>query len=737
MIEQLPPQFLNYFLTPKADGSGFEKIPCNAEGVAIDAHNPVNWRTHAQAVAAGRPVAFSLTDACGWFFLDLDKCDDGAGGWKPEAAALFTGFSGAYGEVSSSGRGLHIMGRCDPARLADRRRKWDGWLECYTGGRFVAFGSGGWQPIGGVATGADMTDRLLAVVPQKIQLGDLPDGVDPTYTGPADDAALLALAMKSGGAGAMFAMKASFKDLWEAKPEVLSRFYAGSAVGEFDHSAADSALLSHLAFWTGKDLPRMDRLFRQSGLMRDKYATRADYRQDSIGNAARLCRKVYDQPPPSVPAVASGERPHEVYLTIVEMLDHFKGCVYVGDIHRIMTPGGKMLKSEQFNASYGGHMFQMQPDGTKPTAKAFEAFTENRAHIFPKVGSTTFDPRVPGGTIIGDAVNIYYPADVDMKPGDVSPYTNLLAKLLPDPHDRAILINYMAAVVQYPGVKFQWAPVLQGCEGNGKTLVFSAVAYAVGQQYTHSPKANKLGAQFNAYLEAKLFILVEEVHMRGRADILDALKTLITNIDLEVEGKGNDQRMIKFYGNWGFCTNYRDAIMKSRGDRRYSIFFTAQQDVDHLARDGMTGDYFPALYAWLRTGGGYAAVAHWLKHFPIDPALNPAGSCHRAPKTSSTAAAIAAATGSIEREVLEACEDGTKGFRGGWVSAWALDQLLREKHIKIGRARVEEMMAELGFKVWGRAPRPMMQEEGKQPMIYCRTAGGTFEDYLRAQSYFG
>ncbi len=742
MIEQLPAQFLNYFLVPKPDGSGNDKIPCSPSGVAVDAHDPRNWLTYQAAVATGRPVAFSLTDACGWFFFDLDKCSDGQGGWKPEAAAIFTSFAGAYGEVSSSGHGLHIMGRCDPARLADRRRKWDGWLECYTGGRFVAFGGTGWQPIGGVATNTDMTERLLAVVPAKPILGDLAEGVDPSYTGPADDAALLMMALRSGSAGAAFNMKASFKDLWEAKPEVMCRFYPGASPTEFDHSVADAALMAHLAFWTGKDLPRMDRLFRQSGLMRDKYATRDDYRTDTATNAARLCRKVYDQPPPPPPAAgtagpAAGATRHEVYLTISEMLSHFAGCVYVRDLHKIIIPGGKALKPEQFNASFGGHMFQMQPDGTKPTAKAFEAFTENRAHTFPKVSEPTFDPQQPGGTIIGDAVNTYYPPNVDMTPGDVSPFLVLLEKLLPDARDRAILTNYMAAVVQHPGVKFQWAPVLQGCEGNGKTLVFSTVSYAVGEQYTHSPKADQLTEKFNGYIEGKVFILVEEVHMRGRMEVLDALKPLVTNIRMEIRGMAQEKRMAKNLANWGFCTNYKDAVMKSRGDRRYSVFFTAQQDVDHLTRDGMDGDYFPDMYRWLREEGGHAAVAHWLKTFPIDPALNPAGSCHRAPKTSSTAAAIAAATGSIEREVLEACDDHTVGFRGGWVSAWALDKLLREKHLKIGRARVEEMMTELGFKVWGRAPRPILQEESKCPTIYCRVPGGSFEDYMKAQAYFG
>lgn len=729
----LPNQFLNYLLVPRADGSGKnDKFPCAPSGMVVDAHDRRNWLTYEQAKATGRPIAFVLTDDIGWFFLDLDNCRDETGGWTPKAVDLFMRFPGAWGEMSSSGKGLHVMGRCNPALLADRKRRWDGWLECYTGGRFIAFGDTGWSRIGGVEADYDWTQVLLSIVPQKLELGPLPEGVDPSYTGPADDADLLARAIASGSAGAAFGLRVAFRDLWEANAEVLSKFYPGSKPGEFDHSAADQALLTHLAFWTGKDMPRMDRLFRQSKLMRPKYEEREDYRRETIGNAARLCSKVYDNPRP----VASAAAGHEVYLTTAEMQDHFKGCVYVRDVHRVLVPGGSLLKPEQFNATYGGHQFQMQADGTKPSTKAFEAFTENRAYRFPKANRTIFNPALPPGEIIGDGVNIYYPADVAMTPGDVSPFTGLIAKLLPDERDRMILLSYMAACVQHIGSKFQWAPVLQGCEGNGKTLVFSTVAYAVGRKFTHSPKAEQLANQFNGYLQGKLFILVEEVHMRGRAEMLDILKPLVTNLEVEIEDKGVDKRMIENRANWAFCTNFQDAILKSRNDRRYAIFYTAQQKVEDLVRDGMTGDYFPAIYRWLREEGGYAKVAHYLKTFPIPSELNPATNCHRAPETSSTTAAITAASGQVEREIMEACEDNTRGFKDGWISAWALDRLMRDRHLKISRFKLAEVVTELGFVEWGRAPRPIFEEEGKRPVLYSRSGRArSFEEYLRCQGY--
>lgn len=736
----LPDQFLVYMLVPKATG-GNDKIPVDHQGRAINAHSPANWTDRATAEAAAERlganygVAFDLTADDPWFFLDLDKCYDTASGqWKPEAVAIFQSFKGAWGEVSSSGTGLHVMGLCRPAELAHKRRKWDGWLEFYTEGRFVAFGKTGWSKIGGDdPVEYDFTPTLAALVPDKQTLGDLPVGVDPRWTGTDDDDDLIRqmLASAPRGAGAVFGGRATAADLWNANVEVLTRCFPGYT-GGFDHSAADAALLAHLAFWTGRDMPRMDRLFRRSALMREKYELRSDYRSDSIQNAARLCQKVYDQPRKPEAAVSG-----EVYLSIPEQIQHFKGCVYILDSHRVMVEGGMVLKPEQFNVQYGGHIFEMQPDGTGPTKKAFEAFTESRGHRFPKATRRCFRPDLEPGLILPDgSVNTYYRPDVMVTRDDPAPFLDLLTRLLPDARDRLILTSYLAAVVQYPGVKFQWAPVLQGCEGNGKTAVFSTVAYAVGREYTHSPKAEHLANQFNSYIEGRVFILVEEVHMQGKREMLDVLKPLITNVEMEIEGKGENKRMIENRANWGFCTNHRNAVIKSKNDRRYAMFFTAQQEVEDLKRDGMSGEYFPNLYQWLRAGG-YAAVAGYLHNFAIPDEFNPATKCHRAPETSSTTEAMKESLTGPELEIIEATNDNTVGFRGGWVSSVALDALMSKKGFRLSRNSMATIMRDLGFKEWGRATRAIMEEGGKRPILYRRGEGGEFREYLAAQSYLG
>ena len=50
----------------------------------------------------------------------------------------------------------------------------------------------------------------------------------------------------------------------------FGRLWRGRWRGEYrSQSEADLALCNHLAFWTGRDAARMDRLFRTSGLMRE------------------------------------------------------------------------------------------------------------------------------------------------------------------------------------------------------------------------------------------------------------------------------------------------------------------------------------------------------------------------------------------------------------------------------------------------------------------------------------
>ncbi len=92
----------------------------------------------------------------------------------------------------------------------------------------------------------------------------------------------------------------SDEQIWE---KMMSSSQAGkilrlwSGEGVTDHSAADLALMNHLAYWTGNDPLAMERLFGMSALgQREKWRDRSDYRRRTIHRALLGCGSSKFQP---------------------------------------------------------------------------------------------------------------------------------------------------------------------------------------------------------------------------------------------------------------------------------------------------------------------------------------------------------------------------------------------------------------------------------------------------------
>lgn len=696
------------------------KVPVDQTGHPIDPHDPAN---HLPAPAPEFHPGVVLSDNDPYFLLDLDGCrDPSTGEWTKDALHIASLFPGAAMEVSFNGTGLHIMGRCGD--IGPRKHKFSGWLEFYQTGRFVALGHG---LVGNIDL--DWTEVLSRLVPvAEVDNSILTGERDPAWSGPEDDDELIRIMLSTRPSAAQaFGDRATVADLWNANVEVLAKVFPSPSGSDFDHSSADQALLNHLAFWTGKDGPRMDRLFRKSGLMREKYEKRADYRRESINSAISGTRNVFV-------SSRSQEQVTSEFITLAQLPEYFKDCVYVEMDERILIPGGRLLKQSQFRVVYGGHQFAMAYGGEKPTYNAWEAFTENRAIKFPKVVRTRFLPSEVPGAIIGDGVNIYWPDNIPTSRGDVTPFLNHLHLLLPVERDRQILLAFMASLVQNPGKKFLWAPVLQGTKGNGKSLIAEVLCYCIGDTYSWTPESESITKQFNPFLQNRMLINVEEIHMFERFDMLEKLKNYITATKVEIEKKGVDAGMNRDYcANWFFCTNHKDAIIKEKDDRRFAIFFTAQQTREDMIRDGMLKDnYFPRLWDWLRREG-FSRLRGYLLDYAIPDELNPATSCIVAPDTSSTGDAIMASYGTAEQYIIDAIEQELPGFRGGWLSSWAVEKLLLDRGIKRAPQKIAAILTKMGYIKEGRYSSLILQEGNSRPTIY--KLPGTTIPYGVAQGY--
>lgn len=736
-------QFVVYRIVPSTTRAGkSDKFPCDYRtGQKCDAHNPANWTDAATAEGTaaawgdGWGVGFVFTEGDPFWFLDIDGCAiDGQ--WSPLAQQVCSLLPGCAIEVSQSRTGLHIIGSGRPPAHGCTNKALG--LEFYHSGRFVALTGIG--ALGDAAT--DATAVLPALVAtyfpsdaSGVTEAAWSDGPTEEWNGPVDDADLLRRAMQSKSVGSAFGNRAAFADLWLGNETVLGVAYPDGGGRAYDHSAADAALAQHLAFWTGKDCERISRLMQGSSLAREKWE-REDYLPRTIRGAVSRQEDVCKDKPAAAPAVPLPpdspvtERGGDGFMNPAQQLSHFAGCVYVKSQHKALVPGGVLMKPESFKVHYGGYQFFMDAQNSKASRDAWEAWTQNQVYRCPQAEGICFRPELAPGAIVDVSgqrfVNSYFPVPIARKAGDASPFTAHLAKVLPDESDRAILLAYMAACVQHQGIKFQWAPLLQGVEGNGKTLFSRCVAEAIGHRYVHFPPANEISEKFNSWLFGNIFIGVEDIYVPNqRQEVFEILKPMITSDRLAKRAMQTDQVMSNVVANFMFNSNHRDAIKKTANDRRICNLFCDQQSVEDLTRDGMVGDYFTNLYSWLK-GDGYAIVSEFLYTYTIPAALNPAGECQRAPRTSSTEEAIAASAGSVEQEIEEAVAQGLQGFCGGWISTIWLEKLLERMKLagKVSRHKRKEILEQMGYRHHpalkdGRVNNIVMPD-GNKPHLFCR-----------------
>jgi len=297
------PKFINWQLVHKPGDSKPSKVPVSPQGKNINAHDPTNWMTSTQAYAiaktTGLGVGYVFAADDPFFFLDLDNCSEN-NSWNKFANDTCAQFPGAAIEVSQSGKGLHVFGVGTVPEGFKTKNSALG-IELYFEKRFVALS--GNEVKGNVWI--DWTNILATFVPA--HLGRSGEAVTPVewtteprmgYTGPTGDEELIKRMLKHKSAWAAFGVKASFDLLWKADPS-LGIFFPddkGNKGRSFDASNADAALAAHLSHWTGCNCERIERLMRQSALLRPKWDNHKDYLRRTITFACSHTSKIFSHP---------------------------------------------------------------------------------------------------------------------------------------------------------------------------------------------------------------------------------------------------------------------------------------------------------------------------------------------------------------------------------------------------------------------------------------------------------
>ncbi len=737
------PQFMLYKLVPSTTRPGkTDKFPVSiTTGDVVSAHDSQHWTDADTAVnlakmyGSGYGVAFVLTENDPFFFIDIDDCLTPSG-WSDIATELCGRFAGAAVEVSQSGRGLHIIGSLAGGSPEHGCKNIPLGLECYTEARFIALT--GSNAMGDAATLHDAS--LNTVVAQYFPIGEVVTGQEwttvahPDSCPIEDDTRLIEKALKTESAASVFGSsgKASFKDLWTANEPALTAAYPDE-VRSYDASSADSALAQHLAFWTGGNCERIERLMRQSALKRDKWDKHRSYMSRTIIGAVSRQKQFYSVGKPidivrsDDVVVSDGKavrRTGSQFISNTQLEEYFAGCVYVADVHKVIIPNGTLLKSEQFNAMYGGYTFALDDMGDKTTRKAWEAFTESQGYVFPKADKITFDPSVPYGAITSDEesvkyVNVFKARVSAGKPGNVDVFINHIRKLYGA--DADILLDWIAVKVQNPGKCMLWAPVLIGTYGNGKTTISDAVAQMIGDKWCAIVQSSDVDNKFNGWVFGNVFAAINDFKVSDKNDVMEILKPLVTDRKIAYQKKGADtDKCLNMLGII-ITSNHLNAVVKTDSDRRYSIFISPHESEADLIADGMDSKYFETLNNFITNRDCIDYLRHYFlnRHVAIHPV--------RAPRTSTTSRAVSASLGTVEQEIMDMVDEGLKGFAGGWISSIHLDTLISKMRAdsRVPRNRRREMLKQLGYELHpalrnGRANNSITIDGGRKPYLYIK-----------------
>ena len=237
-----------------------------------------------------------------------------------------------------------------------------------------------------------------------------------------------------------------------------------------------------------------------------------------------------------------------------------------------------------------------------------------------------------------------------------------VAWTFPNPVEQTLLIDWMAHLYQNQGQRVNWAMLIWGVQGSGKTLFFNILQQLIGTENTKDISPSSVKTDYNDWAVGGILGCIEEIRVSGanKWAVMDTMKPAITNDTLAINPKGKTS----YSGAPNFCsymmlTNHQDAIPVDDGDRRFCVLFSAHNDrealeQDHGGEDGLS-DYFKRLFEGC-VHRRADAMARFLRDYKISSAFDHKG---RAPRTSGFVEMVDANTSDESRAIDDLLSDYT------------------------------------------------------------------------------
>mgnify|MGYP000875857591 CR=1 FL=1 len=306
-------------------------------------------------------------------------------------------------------------------------------------------------------------------------------------------------------------------------------------------------------------------------------------------------------------------------------------------------------------------------------------------------------------------VNSYTDEGIPEPPGEMTSPEREAIQMIEDhfkhlfanERDRSMLLDFITYIVQNPGQRINWAILIQGAEGDGKSFFSLLLQAVIGENNVNIVPGSVLEEKYNPWAEDAQVCFVEDVRLHGnnRFDAINKLKPMITNTTVSIRRMNTNLYKVLNTMNYITTANIKDALPVGDDDSRFFPLFTRFQSQTAIRSFKKAyPDYYKRLHGALEFAG---AIRKWLLERQLGPEFDPK---ERAPVSSYKAEMIEMNRSDEEQALLDCLEESDrKDFSSILLdSGLIVEQFMDKDALPPQTKALKRLLSTQGFSFLGR-----------------------------------
>jgi hypothetical protein len=186
---------------------------------------------------------------------------------------------------------------------------------------------------------------------------------------------------------------------------------------------------------------------------------------------------------------------------------------------------------------------------------------------------------------------------------EIRPWLDHLKYLISDPEEEAVVLDWMAHLVQRRSPKANFSILLGGVEGIGKSLLFDPIVRFLGPENVRTTSEVEIKDKYTSWVAERELVMMEEI--RGLSDeVMNRLKMYIAAPPYMVPV---NEKNIKHYetpnvARFVAFTNSQYALQLNAHDRRWFVLWSGAETREP--------DYYTELAKWFEVNA--VLIGSWL-----------------------------------------------------------------------------------------------------------------------------